>query len=576
VFTDHRTPLQSNYIVLRASAFGGAVNTSSDPYLNTANAPSLRTLQAHHHVHVTAQEWRWLIVLSVTLTLIAFLPLVWLAFAGDPDWQFMGMLHNYLDGGSYLSKMQLGMQGQLLVTFQHTPEPHNGALIQTLYPLMGYIAQLTNTQPLVIFHLSRAAASLFMYAAIYQLGATIWTRVETRRSFFLFAALGSGMGWLFAPLSGLTTFPDLVLPEAFPFYSTLMNVHFPLAIACLAILAAQFIVIFRPGAVDDPALNMGWMVTAGLSAALAFLYPQALVPFAGAVLIFVGIIYGRDRHIPARILRYPIALIAPAIPMALYILMVVGANPVMQEWNRQNVTAAPPPWVFAIGFAIPLTIGLPAIIRAARRFERDGDRFMLLWLVCIVICVYLPTNIQRRFAVAIMLPLAYFAARAWCDYWTPKIRARWRPIVRTMLHVTMAISPILVLFLPVLPLVSGNSQQALGVVIPRDYSMALSWIREHHSETGSVLAAPVIGAWIPGWAGMPVVYGHPYETLDASAKLAALQQWYAGSADCADLLEQFNVRYVFYGSLEAQLGSAPCLSSLEWVTQIGSVGIYTP
>ena len=45
-------------------------------------------------------------------------------------------------------------------------------------------------------------------------------------------------------------------------------------------------------------------------------------------------------------------------------------------------------------FALALIVALPGIYRAIRRFERDGDRVMLLWLACIVIAMR--TNKQNK------------------------------------------------------------------------------------------------------------------------------------------------------------------------------------
>src|SRR5690606_10761885 len=119
------------------------------------------------------------ILVAVALVLVAFAPYALLAVAGinGDEWQFMGILHNSRDGATYLSKMMLGMQGQWLVNFQHTPEPHSGAFLQVIYPMLGQLARLIGTPVLVVFHAVRAVAAIFMYMALYQLAATIWMRV---------------------------------------------------------------------------------------------------------------------------------------------------------------------------------------------------------------------------------------------------------------------------------------------------------------------------------------------------------------------------------------------------------------
>jgi hypothetical protein len=537
----------------------------------------MKDMQARYTVHIAAAEWRWVMLIGCSLVLLAFLPLLWVALMGTGNWQFMGALHNYLDGATYLSKMTLGANGNWMVYFQHTPETHNGAFIQTLYPLLGHLSQLTSIPPIVTFHIARVFASLFMYVALYQLGASVWMRVRTRRIFFIIAAVGAGLGWLFAPLTQLVIYPDFpLLPEAFPFYSTLMNVHFPLTIACLALLAGMYITIFRPGAEEDKSLEMGWPIAGLLSFALALLYPQALVPFGGAVVLSVASLLLRERRVPGLIWRWALATILPPIPIMLYDFSIVIYNPAMAEWNSQNVTPTPPLWAFAIGFGVPLLIALPGIYRGIRRFERDGDRFMLLWLMCMLIAIYLPTNIQRRFAVGFMLPIAYFATRAIEDVWLPRISRRWRNLLFAVFIPFIALSQIWMLFFPVLPMVTGTPERAVGVFLPRDYRDAFDWIRDQTRSSDVVLASPVVSTWIPGWVDARVVYGHPFETLDAENKLRSVEGWYIGDADCSTIINEYNVRFVLYGPEEAKLGSAPCLTDLQEVARSGDVSVYAP
>ena len=535
-------------------------------------------MQSRQTVHIMSAEWRWVIIVGSALVLLAFSPLLWVALHGTPGWQFMGVLHNYQDGATYISKMRLGFEGSWLVYFQDTPETHSGAFIQVLYLLLGHLSRLISIPQIVMFHVARVGAALFMYVALYQLGATIWTRVRARRIFFLIAVFGAGLGWLFAPLLQDTGFPDLVVPEAFSLYSTFMNVHFPLTIACLALLMSLFISAYRPGAEQDPSIDASWPMASLLSVILALLYPQALVPIGGALILYVGIVWVQDRRLPLRLVRWLLAVVVPAVPVAVYYVITVAYNPAMALWNTQNMTSAPTPLELIIGFGLPLLVALPEIYRAILRFERDGDRLMLLWLAAIIVTIYLPINVQRRFMVGMMIPLAYFVTRAIEDVWLPRIGRRWRPAVASVFIPFIAISQILMLFLPVLPAITGYPQAAVGIFLEYDYAQAYNWLDARTSTTDVILASPLASAWIPAWVGSRVVYGHPYETLDAEAKKQQVLDWYGGSndADCAALLKEYNVRYILYGPEEEKLGQTACLSSLHLVEQNGSVAVYAP
>jgi hypothetical protein len=488
------------------------------------------------------------------------------------------MLHNYRDGATYLSKMFLGTQGTLLVQFLHTPEPHNGALIQVLYPLLGQIAGLANISTIVLFHVARVVAGVFMYMALYQLGALIWMRKRARRVFFVVVALGAGFGWIYALVTGgRIDAPDMSIPEVFPFYSTVVNVHFPLTLACLALLAGVVIVNFRPGATSTPRVSNGGLTGALASLALALLYPQALVPFGVALVIFLSMGWLRRRHIDRRELNWLVTRLLPAVPLAVYYAAVMIYNPAMAEWGRQNVTGAPPVLALLIGLGLPLVMGLPGIWRALRRFEADGDRFMLIWLLAMLVLMYLPTNFQRRFAVGMMLPVAYFATRSLEDFWFQRVNRRWRYRLALVIVPTMFFTQLFVLFTPILPIIAGHPENARGLLLDRGYAAAFHWLESRTNLNDVVLIGPEGGVWLPGWAGARVVYGHPYETLQADTRYQQVVDWYTGQAeDCRALLNLYAVTYVISGPDEAALGTTPCLDDLEPVAQFGAVSVYAP
>lgn len=526
-------------------------------------------------IHITPAEWRWVILFSSLLILVAFLPFLWVAFSGATatQWQFMGMLNNYRDGATYLSKMVQGESGSWMIRFLHTTEPQPPVFIQVLYPALGHLAGLTRIPPVALFHVARVIASLIMYMALYHLSATIWPhtqRIRARRLFFVITAVGSGLGWLFWPLTGNNTFPDLTVPEMFPFYSSLMNVHFPLTLACLSLIASSLIAAFRPGITDDPAIGNGGLAVGLLSFALSLLYPQALVPVGGAVAFYVVYHWVQRRSLTMRELRWLMLLVLPALPVSIYYAAIITYIPTISAWNSQNVTPAPSPIILILGLGIPLLIALPGLYRAVRQFDQDGDQFMLVWLVAILIAMYLPSNVQRRFAVGMMIPIAYFATRSLESFWLPRISRRWRYQLVGAALVSMTISYFILLVV--------NTNISVGPFLERDYKAAFEWLKSNTTVDSIVMASEDVSLWVPGWVGARVVYGHPYETLDADAKRNAVIKWYRGedTADCLALLEQYKVNYIIVGPEETALGQTDCTVGLTAAFHYGSVTIYAP
>lgn len=544
-------------------------------------------------IHITPAEWRWVVSVAIVLVLVAFAPFVWVTLSGTAgdQWQFMGVLHDYQNGAAYLSSIQQGGDGNWLIQFLHTPEVHDGALTNPTYTLLGHVTRLiTGLSPslvFVVFHVARVAASLFMYIAIYQLGASIWNRLRTRRIFFILASVGAGLGWLMASLTENVSYADLSLPQAFPFHSTFINVHYPLTIACLALLLSILIPTFVPGKDDKPSFRNGGLFVFILSLIIVFIYPEAIVPLVLTVLMYVCLSWFRERKFETRAWRWGVWLFVPTLPVLLYDLIAVASNPAMGAWFSQEVTPAPDPFSLVIGLGWPLLIGIPGLYRGLRRFSPDGDQLMLLLFGTMLVLLYFPGHIQARFAVGMLLPVAYFATRALEDYWFKRWSPDRRYFVLALTVPLIAASQLFALFVPVSPLLYGRPQESRGILLERDYLYAFEWLDTRVPAGVVVLTAPNVGTWLPVWSHSRAVYGHPEQTLGAIDKRRAVTNWYHTNdiAECESLLSgvysfhpdyEYTVSYVIVGPEERVLGDAMCATLLRPVYRRGSVTVYAP
>lgn len=516
-------------------------------------------MQTLRSVYVSSAEWRWVIVISGVLVALTLVPYAWaLATNENADgWQFMGMLSNPKDGATYLSKIEQGRQGSWLFELRHTPQSHNGAGFHTFYIFLGHTARLTGLSSRLIFHIARVATSLFMYISIYQLGATIWIRLRPRRLFFTLLSVGSGLGWLLLLFNPDRLAADMNIPEAFPFYAAYTNPHFPLSIASLALIAALYIIVFRRGFSDPPRVNNGGLGLMLLSMLLALIQPTALVPIGGALGVYVLARWALTKEFPSHELRWAAMLWLPAIPFAVYDFAVFRFNDIMGEFNRQNQTPSPDPILYLFGYGLLLIVAIPGLVRAVRRFERDGDQFMLLWFVVNVIGLYAPFSLQRRLALGLIIPIVYFAVRALEDYWFYKVPKDWRAPAMIALIVFVIPSNLLVLGIPLVGAVaSPESGLSAGLLIETDYWEQIQWLEKNGEHDAVVLAAPNISLWIPAYTEQRVVYGHEFETVPNETRLQQVEDWYRGT-DCDTLLGDsvpFAVRYIFWGPQERDLG----------------------
>ncbi|MFW5771750.1 MAG: hypothetical protein ACOCZH_00400 [Phototrophicaceae bacterium] len=545
-------------------------------------------MRSNYTGHVTSAEWRWVTVVAVGLVLLAFSPFLWVLLAGvtGPEQNFVGALHDHINTAGNLGRLYEGARDSWLTHYLHTPEPHPGALIDPLYALLGQVASLTSLSAIVVFHVARVGASLFMYLALYQLASTIWMRVRTRRVFFALAAFGSGFGWLLAPLTDTTSYIDLTTPGAYPFFSSLSNVHLPLAIACLALLASIIVMVVRPDDTPMPSVNNGGVMVFILSLTLVFIYPLAFLPIAAAFILNVLWRWYGKRSVDQAQFNWLLWTVVPALPMLLYYFLVMQNNVVISEiWSQQDRIAPPSVPVFLLSFGLVLLLALPGLYRGVRRFDPDADQFMMIWLVIFVLLVYLPTVAQVSFLVGFMIPLAYFATRALEDFWFGYLPRRWWVRLVVALIPLIFASNLLMLILPVQAINADNDDTAAGILIQQDYIELFRWLSSRVSLDDVILAAPDVSLWVPGWTGARVVYGHPVQTINPSAKESAVRRWYAISDDDAcdtGLLDgnvhfrnaDYTVNFVIYGPREAALGPAICRDALEIVAIFGDARLY--
>ena len=515
-------------------------------------------MQTLRSVYVSKAEWRWVIILSGLFVMLTLMPYAW-ALArnqSQDEWQFMGMLSNPADGATYLSKIEQGRRGSWLFELRYTPEAHDGAGFHTFYIFLGHTARITGLSNLLIYHLARVATSFFMYISLYQLGATIWVRMRPRRLFFVLVSVGSGLGWMLLFFGTNKLAIDLSVPEAFPFYASYTNPHFPMSIAALALIASAFLVVFRRGYSEPPRVENGGLGLLLLSMLLALIQPTTLVPIALALGLYVGVRYILTHQLPAHEIRWAAMLWLPAIPFAVYDMAVFHFNEVMGAFNRQNQTPSPAPYLVLVGFGLLLIIAIPGLVRAVRRFERDGDQLMLLWIIANVVGLYLPFNLQRRLLMGLIIPLVYFAVRALEDYWFYKVPQKWRAPSMIALIVFIVPTNIIVLVVPLFGVVASPERGLkAGLLLQSDYWHMFQWLDDSGELDKVVLAAPNVSLWVPAYTDDVVVFGHPFETIDAKERLRQVEEFYRGQ-DCTTLIGDtldFRVRYILWGPQEREL-----------------------
>lgn len=95
---------------------------------------------------------------------------------------------------------------------------------------------------------------------------------------------------------------------------------------------------------------------------------------------------------------------------------------------------------------------------------------------------------------------------------------------------------VFVLFCLILPtngmvLMSGvqaSTQLDPKIYIPKAVQEGLDWLSENSHTNDLVLADEVVGLYIPSATGRRVIYGHPFETVNADQELELVRLFFQG------------------------------------------------
>jgi hypothetical protein len=503
-------------------------------------------------ISISALERRWLMALSLGVLALASLPYLAGTLTAAPDRVFTGLQVNPLDGVSYLAKMQIGFHGGWLFQLRFTTESGAGAVLFTYFIALGQLARILNLPLIVVFHAARLLGGFALLWQAYALAARLSDSIERRRQMWWLIAVSSGLGWL-ATLLGRGSSSDLTIAESNTFYSLMANAHFALAVA---LMIALFVGVLETRRVTVRRV----LGLSALSLLLAIIQPFA--PFALFAILGVTLLlmWRRDRVWPSAPFLITLGVGAITEPVLIYLYAITQIDPVLREWSLQNQTPSPPVIDYLIGYGLLLVLAIPAA-RAAWRRRSNWDLLLLAWIGVTALLLYAPIPLQRRLSLGLHVPIALLAAQGLVQI------ARGRKWPRRFIAAATVPTSILL----VLVLIGGAVARDPRIYVTPDESAAFEWLHDHARFDDVVLAAPETGAFIPAFAGQRVVYGHPYETVEAERKRQMAADFFAGQGDRAAVLREVN--YVFVGPRERALGQVD-VSDLRVVFESGDVAVY--
>ena len=522
----------------------------------------------------------WILLsMGILFIVLISVPYLWAFQNAGSDYQFGGFLLNPQDGNSYLAKMYQGWQGNWRFYLPYSAQPGDGGYLFLFYLGLGQIARLSGGTLQTTFHLARILGAAVLVISLWNFFGKVLTTRRSRWLAFGLALFGSGMGWL-AALFGLFT-ADFWVAEGYPFLSAYANPHFPIGMAILLWiltpeLDAENIKQKKYGYLHD-------VLLIGAAFVLAIVLPFGIV-VAGIVL--AGLVFwyfwvelsnlnGKSREIneisgiirrsePSR--KFFLVLLG-GMPMLIYQVWITQNDPVLAIWNEQNFTVSPMIWDLTISFSPVALLTIPGIYWVWRE-KKIAARTLLLWAGLGLLLLYIPWSLQRRFILGYLIPLAGLAAIGLDHLFS-----------RNRIFALAVICLVILLIVPTnLMILLGGIQAVQAkepkVILSKEEMRGMNWLESNSPRDALILASPEMGLFIPAYTGRRVLYGHPFETVNAKQMQEVVINLLSDLNDEDGDSSLLDVSYIFYGPREWEIGAEKIEPGYKVVYSTGDIKIF--
>jgi hypothetical protein len=96
-----------------------------------------------------------------------------------------------------------------------------------------------------------------------------------------------------------------------------------------------------------------------------------------------------------------------------------------------------------------------------------------------------------------------------------------------------------------------------NIYLTMDEYESFEWIEDNTDPEALIISSPEMGLRIPAYTGRRVIYGHPYETVNAESEEHLVISFYEGrmsQLQMWEILRDRGIDYVYYGTRETKLG----------------------
>ncbi len=514
------------------------------------------------------REYRWALIASVLILIFGSLPIIAGYAAQTPGERFIGTYFDWSDYAVQMAMVHYGEQGGWGYQMRFTTEAIPPAYIKTMYIALGHLGALIHLPANILYQVARVLFGLLACLAIYRLLTRIFPEIAQRRLAFLLAMLGAGLGWL-QVISGLVSsdhFPvDLWFIDPYPLFGVNLFPHFAAVIAALAIAITAFF---------DQLAKPDWRNMVIIVITALFVQVVNPIAFVLADITMAGMYVfhcWKTGRLDAK-LALGLGIIAAAqLPLLYYSFVLLTRDPAWALFTQQNATPSPPPLDYLLGFGIFWPFAVVGAIRAIRQRQPHLGG-MLAWVLAAFALAYVPVAIQRRFLLAVTIPLAVLAASPMLEL-SRWLGSRFKISQNRGAIVLASLASLTTLMMTGIYSL-GMSARPANLFEPAALVEAVDWLGNNGSPADFVLASEPTSLLVAIRTPLGVYSGHPMETLNYEEKNSEVQSFYQGKQPEGWLAAQ-RITWVVYGPDETKWNAnPPDIPGLEIAYRNDQVSIY--
>jgi hypothetical protein len=562
---------------------------------------TLRTTPPHIATHkyaaigVTTSEWRFVLGIIAFVLLFTSLPFAYAYLTAPPDKQFMGIMLDVPDHGQYFSWMR-ELTYAPLSSNKLTPEPNQPIFFNLLWFGLGRIGGLLGLNYDVMYQVMRVIGVVAFLLLAYRICAWFFDEVTQRRAAFLIITFTAGFGWVLVILKYVLGLDEPPLPltlyvaESNTFQGILGYPHF--------IAALLYVFVFDLVLRGQEKSQLRHAVYAGLWALfLGWQHAYDLVLVYAILGAYIALSFLRDRKPPWYLIKSFIIIGFISWWPALYSAVLTKLDPVWKEVLAQfgNAGVYTPnliqlPILLGPAFLVALFTAVVMLVKQKLNWANKW-LFALSWFFVQFPLVYLPVDFQIHMLNGWQIPIALLAVYGIYNIITDTRQQttdnRQNDSVAVARRPITARSLTIVLIIALLPTNLYLWAWRFIDLRRHDYPFylhktelaAMRWIEQQPDPDAVVLSSLTTGQYLPMFTGKPTYLAHWAQTLRFFEKRDNVQTFFAAQTTDPQrqhLLQQHNVRYVFFGPAERELGGYnPATSSfLKLVFETPDVKVF--